>query len=73
MRDGRVVLSGSWRGAVMGDYEGCGECGKPQWSCGCWEEEAGTYRAGAAEGQARLEQLRDEAYGAANNPAGGFW
>lgn len=53
---------------MSGDYTGCGQCGKPQWSCSCWEHEAGKYRAGAAESQANLERLRDAAYGAANNP-----
>lgn len=64
----RTTQTSCMAGDVVDDYEGCGECGKPQWSCNCWESEAGKWVAGRAESQANLERLRDEAYGAENNP-----
>jgi len=47
----------------------CGKCGATeQWSCNCWQDEAATWVAGRAEGQAHLERMRDEMHGASNNP-----
>ena len=47
----------------MSDYQ-CEHCGTTkQWSCNCWQGEAAQWVPGRAESQARLEQLRDEAYG----------
>lgn len=44
------------------DYTGCGECGKPQWGCDCWLDEAATFTPGAQQGEDRLYELRREAY-----------
>ena len=46
----------------MSDYK-CGECGADQFSCDCWELEAGKCRPQDIAGQIRLDELRDEHYG----------